>query len=176
MISSVSAKAGYMTEYSRSRQAVGLVGWLLVTFVAAAVGSLASVEAGAFYAELERPAWAPPGWLFGPVWTLLYLMMAFAAWMVWRERGLLGGKAPLGLYLSQLIVNALWSWLFFVWQLGFSAFLDVLLLIVLITLMLVAFWRVRTGAGLLLIPYLLWVLFAAALNYTVWQLNPIQLG
>ena len=100
----------------------------------------------------------------------------FASWLVWRTAGFRGARGALTLYVAQLVPNALWSWLFFAWNLGAVAFADILLLWVLIVLTTIAFWRVRPAAGWLLIPYLLWVTFAAALNYTLWQLNPQILG
>jgi len=158
------------------QQLVGLMLWLGVVFVAAALGALASVQAGSFYAALQRPSWAPPGWLFGPVWTLLYTMMGFAAWLVWRRLGLRAGRLVLAVFLLQLFFNGLWSWLFFAWSLGVWAFVDIVLLLGFIIANLVLFWRVSVWAGALLLPYLLWVLFAAALNFSVWQLNPQLLG
>lgn len=153
-------------------QALGLLAWLAVTFVAAALGAVASADAPAFYAQLDRPAWAPPASVFGPVWSALYLLMGVAAWLVWRERGAGGARAALGIYLVQLAANALWSWLFFGWHLGALAFVDVLLLWALIAVTIVAFWRIRPLAGALLLPYLAWVSFAAALTWAVWQRNP----
>lgn len=161
---------------STRREWIGLGGWLLAAFAAAAIGGRASVNAASFYAQLVRPAWAPPGWLFGPVWTVLYLMMAVAAWLVWRERGRAGARAALSLFLVQLAANALWSWLFFAWRRGALAFAEVLLLGALVALTMVAFWRIRPLAGMLLLPYLLWVGFATALTFAVWRLNPGLLG
>lgn len=114
--------------------------------------------------------------MFGPVWTALYTSMAIASWLVWREGGYNNARPALNLFLAQLALNALWSWLFFAWQLGAAAFVDILLLWVLLVATLVAFWRARPIAGLLLVPYLLWVSFAAGLNYTVWRMNPEMLG
>jgi benzodiazapine receptor len=159
-----------------TKQIVGLAGWLVITTAAAAIGAVASVEAGAFYTGLVLPVWAPPPWLFGPVWTVLYLGIAIAAWLVWRVNGFAAARTALCLFLAQLVLNALWSWLFFGWHLGALAFVDILLLWVLIAATLVSFWRIRALAGWLLVPYLLWVSFAAVLNYTVWQLNPGALG
>lgn len=156
----------------KSGQAIGLVGWLLLTFVAAAIGALASIDAGAFYVELTRPSWAPPGWIFGPVWSTLYVLMAVAAWWVWRARGFGGARSALALYIAQLAANALWSWLFFAWHQGGLAFAEVLLLWGMIAATVVAFWRVSRLAAALLLPYLAWVSFAAVLNFTVWKLNP----
>ena len=150
----------------------GLIAWLIVSFIAAAIGGAASIQAGPFYAQLVRPEWAPPASIFGPVWTVLYALMGIAAWLVWRSADFRSTRFPLGLFLAQLALNALWSWLFFGWHRGGLAFADILLLWVLIAATLIAFWRISRLAGALLIPYLLWVSFASALNYSVWQLNP----
>ena len=161
---------------SKQKQILGLFGWFLVSFAASAVGALASIQARSFYGQLAQPAWAPPPWLFGPVWTILYALMAIAAWMVWRSGGFHANRTALSLFLAQLALNALWSWLFFAWHRGALAFVDIVVLWLLIVATLVAFWRVRPLAGALLIPYLFWVCFASALNYSVWQLNPHVLG
>lgn len=150
--------------------------WMLLSLAVAVVGGLASIEAGAFYAQLRLPVWAPPGWVFGPVWTLLYALMAVAAWLV-------SGTAPsrrrtiaLTLYVAQLVPNALWSWLFFRWRLGGLALADIAILWILVSLTRQTFHRQRALAALLLLPYLLWIGFAMALNYVVWRLNPQLLG
>ena len=160
-----------------NRQALlGLAAWLALCFAAAAAGAIASADAGAFYASLSRPAWAPPAWLFGPMWTTLYALMGIAAWLVWKERGWRGARAALTLFVVQLAVNALWSWLFFVWRQGAAAFVEVAMLWVLIACTAIAFWRVRPLAAILLIPYLAWVSLATALTLAVWQRNPQLLG
>jgi tryptophan-rich sensory protein len=159
-----------------SRQIVGLVGWLVITFSAAAIGGTASVNASSFYTQLVLPEWAPPSSLFGPVWTVLYALMGLAAWLVWRVDGFRAARGALTLFLVQLALNALWSWLFFGWHRGALAFVDILFLWVFIVVTLIAFWRIQALAGGLLVPYLLWVSFASALNYAVWQLNPQSLG
>jgi tryptophan-rich sensory protein len=161
---------------SRTKQTVGLFAWLTVSFIAAVIGGAASIQAGPFYTQLIRPEWAPPASLFGPVWTVLYGLMGIAAWLVWRAGDFRAAKFALSLFLVQLAFNALWSWLFFGWHHGGLAFADILLLWVLIVATINAFLRVRRLAGALLIPYLLWVSFASALNYSVWQLNPRLLG
>lgn len=161
-----------MPPPAKQEQLVGLVAWLAVSFVAAAIGGAASIQAGSFYTQLVRPAWAPPPSIFGPVWTILYALMGIAAWLVWRVGGFRAARSALTLFLVQLAVNALWTWLFFGWNRGAVAFADILLLWALIVATLVAFWRIRPLAGSLLVPYLLWVSFAAALNYSLWQLNP----
>ena len=155
---------------------MGLVAWLVLSYGASAVGAIASIQARSFYGQLTQPEWAPPGWLFGPVWTVLYALMAIAAWLVWRSGGFRAHRDALTLFLLQLALNALWSWLFFAWMLGAWAFFEIVLLWILIVATLVSFWRVRPVAGFLLVPYLLWVSFASALNYALWQLNPQILG
>ncbi|AOV16066.1 sensory protein [Acidihalobacter aeolianus] len=154
---------------------LGLFGWLLSTFVAAGVGAVASLGASAFYTQLIRPVWAPPAVLFGPVWTVLYTMMGVSAWLIWglhTQRT----RTALNLFWAQLVVNALWSWLFFVWHLGAWAFVEMLILLALIVATTVAFWRFSRTAALLLMPYLAWVSFATALTWFVWQHNPALLG
>lgn len=147
-----------------------LFAWLLVAFIAAAVGAIASVDAAAFYGQLVRPSWAPPAGAFGPVWSVLYALMGVAAWLVWRADR--GRVAALTIFVVQLAVNALWSWLFFAWRLGALAFIDALVLFVLIVMTIVLFWRARRRAALLLLPYLAWVGFASALTWSVWKRNP----
>ncbi|HSC15277.1 MAG TPA: TspO/MBR family protein [Gammaproteobacteria bacterium] len=160
-----------MRNDSRIAMASGLVLWLAVCFLAAAIGASASLQAGTFYAELVRPDWAPPAAVFAPVWTMLYAMMAVAAWLVWRRREIRPARIGLAFFVLQLVLNALWSWLFFGWNRGALSFLDIVLLWALIVATLVLFWRIRPLAGWLLVPYLAWVTFASALNYEIWQLN-----
>ena len=155
-----------------SRQALGLLGWLALCFAAAAIGAVASVNAAAFYAGLVRPTWAPPDWLFGPVWSGLYAMMAVSAWLVWRARGLGGARSALILFIAQLAANALWSWLFFAWHRGDLASAEVLLLWGLIVATIVAFRRVSRLAAYLLYPYLAWVSFASVLTFEMTRRNP----
>jgi len=165
-----------MQVQATRRQIIGLAGWLLLAFIVSAIGAAASLQAKSFYEQLVQPVWAPPSWVFGPVWTVLYVLMAVAAWLVWRCGGFRQNRLPLGFFLVQLVLNALWSWLFFGWRLGGWAFADILALLVSLAITIVLFWHVRPAAGALLIPYLLWVAFAAALNYVVWQMNPQVLG
>ncbi len=159
----------------KRQQILGLLGWLGLCFAASFAGAIASIQAKVFYAELSQPVWAPPGWLFGPVWSILYAMMAIAAWLVWRSGGFLHNRMALSFFFAQLLVNSLWSWLFFAWHLGALALADILLLWLLIVATMVYFLRTTVLAGVLLVPYLLWVSFAALLNYSVWQLNPQML-
>jgi len=165
-----------MTSLSKRKQSMALLAWLAICFIASGIGAIASIRAASFYAELIQPSWAPPAAVFGPVWTILYASMAVAAWLVWREGGVRANRSALTLFLVQLAVNALWSWLFFAWHLGGLALGNIALLWLLIVVTVVSFWRVRPVAGVILIPYLLWVSFAFALNFSVWQLNPQILG
>lgn len=149
------------------RPILGLVLWLAVTFAVSAFGALFTPGGGGggWYATLPKPAWTPPGWVFGPVWTLLYILIAVAAWLVWRARGSLRAAAPpLAVWAAQLLLNGLWSLLFFGLHLVVPAFVEILLLWLAILATVIAFWRVRPLAGALLLPYLAWVAFAAALN------------
>lgn len=161
-----------MSRPSLLPQVLGLVAWLAITCAAAVAGAIASMDAPAFYAQLDRPGWAPPAAVFGPVWSLLYLLMGVAAWLVWRERRRHEVDIALALYLVQLGANALWSWLFFAWHRGALAFGEVLLLLALVGATTLAFWRVRPLAGMLLLPYLGWVGFASVLTWAMWQRNP----
>jgi len=166
-----------MTAHSASSQSpglfLGLFLWLLAVFATAALGALASADAPAFYAQLAKPTWAPPAGVFGPVWSVLYLMMAFAICLVWRSPQ--HDKNALVLFGAQLAANALWSWLFFAWHQGALAFADVVLLWGLIAATIGAFWRTSRLAALMLLPYWLWVSFATALTFAVWRGNPALL-
>lgn len=157
---------------SKRREIGGLVGWIAASLFAGAVGGLASRGAGAFYGALDTPSWAPPGAVFGPVWTVLYVLMGVAAWLVWRRGGFGGARAALTLFGFQLAFNALWTWVFFRWQDGAGAFAEILVLWGLVVATLVAFWRIRPAAGALLLPYVGWVSFAAVLTFAVWRANP----
>jgi tryptophan-rich sensory protein len=150
---------------------ISLASWSLLVFATAAIGALASRGAADFYQGLQLPAWAPPASVFGPVWTVLYVLMAVAAWLVWRT-GAEDRRAALALFVVQLALNALWSWLFFGFHLGGLALANIVVLLVMIFSALVAFWRIRALAGAMLVPYLLWVSFAAMLNLVAWRLNP----
>ena len=152
------------------RQTVALAGWVLLCFGAAASAAFGSP--GQWYAELNKPAWNPPGWIFGPVWSALYLSMAVAAWLVWREGGWHRQRRALGLFLAQWALNFLWTPLFFGLHRTGLAFAEILLLWLAIAATAVAFWRIRKTAGALLVPYLAWVSFAAVLNGVLWRMNP----
>lgn len=148
---------------------LGLVFWLAVSFSAALFGS--QFPPAAWYQGLAKPAFTPPDWLFGPVWTVLYAMMGVAAWQVWRDKGFSGAGAALALFVGQVILNGLWSFIFFGLQRPGLAFGEIILLWLAIGATLAAFWRTKPAAGLLLAPYWLWVSFAAVLNFYLWRLN-----
>ena len=154
-------------------QSVGLIGWLLAAFAAGAVGAVASVDAASFYARLDKPSWAPPASVFGPVWAALYALMGIAGWLVWRSPR--PKRMALVLFGAQLAANALWSWLFFGWRSGFAAAVEVLILLALIAATAATFWHSSRLAAALLLPYLLWVSFASVLTWTVWHRNPALL-
>ncbi|MEP6778636.1 MAG: TspO/MBR family protein [Gemmatimonadaceae bacterium] len=156
-------------SYPLNLSALGIL--LAVTVVAAAVGTIASIAAPEFYLGLNRPPWAPPPSLFGPVWTALYVLMAIAAWTTVRILGWKQSIPAIALYFAQLVANALWTWLFFRWHTGVGAFVDILLLWVLIASTIAMFWRAHWIAGVLLLPYLAWVSFATCLTWAVWQAN-----
>lgn len=141
--------------------------FLVITFGAAAFG--AQFMPGPWYAALAKPAWTPPNWLFGPVWTVLYVLIALSAWLVWRAQPRRG--VPLGLWFAQLGLNTTWSWLFFGLERPGLAAIDIIVLLSVIIATAVAFARVSRPAALLLVPYVLWVAFATALNIAIWQLN-----
>ena len=155
----------------KAKNVAGLVVCFIIAFAAAAVGSVASIRASEFYLELSRPTWAPPAGVFGPVWSALYALMAVASWLVWQTHHARRFSA-LAVYVVQLALNALWSWIFFAWREGRWAFVEVLVLWAFVLLTVILFWRVRRAAGMLLVPYLLWVSFAACLTFAVWRLNP----
>ena len=149
--------------------ALGL--FFLACFLAAGLGSLFTMGSlGSWYAGLAKPSWNPPNWIFGPVWTALYAMMAVAGWLVWR-RGGSQSRIALRWFAIQLALNVGWSAVFFGLQLPGLAFLEIQVLWVAIAATLVTSWKVSRAAGILLAPYLLWVSFATILNFAIWRLN-----
>jgi len=155
-----------MKPRSTFQQALALLGFIVLTFLAPLAGAF--TPPGVWYQTLNKPSWNPPPWIFGPVWTLLYLGMAVAAWLVWKRGG--QGQA-LRLYVVQLALNAAWTPVFFgAHQLG-AAFIVIVCMWIAIFLTQRAFQAVSRPAGLLLVPYLAWVSFASVLNFTLWRLN-----
>lgn len=153
---------------SRWSDLAGLAVFGACVAAAALVGVLAVSGTRAEYESLQQPAWAPPSWLFGPVWTALYAMIAVAGWLVWRRTGF---TAATGLYAAQLVANAVWTPLFFGAGAYGWALVDIVVLWLLIAATVALFWRVHRVAAALLIPYLVWVTYAAALNGAIWSLN-----
>jgi translocator protein len=150
--------------------ALGL--FVAASFAAAWMGSsFTEPQIPGWYESLRKPAWTPPNWLFGPVWSLLYLSMGVAAWLVWRERGLGGAPLAFALFFAQLALNAIWSILFFGRRSPGAAFAEITVLWAAIFATMVAFWRVSRPAGWLFVPYLWWVTFATFLNYAIWRAN-----
>lgn len=147
-----------------------LLGWILLCFASAAPAAL--FPPGDWYLALNKPDWHPPTWVFGPVWSTLYLMMAVSAWLVWQQGGFARQLRPLTLFLVQLVLNAAWSPLFFGLKQPGIAFAEILLLWLAIAATIVSFHRVHRIAAWLLVPYIAWVSFAAFLNGVLWQLNP----
>ena len=160
------------TSSGNSPRYGALIGFLAATFAAAAIGSSATfTNVKTWYPTLEKPAWTPPSGLFAPVWTALYVMMAVAAWRVWRMQTSPAARAVLRLYGAQLALNALWSVLFFGLRRPDLALIDIAGLWLLLVLALYHFWRADRIAGVLWLPYVLWVSFACVLNAAVWMLN-----
>ena len=143
----------------------------LAVAVVAIVGGLASASASAQYGGLVQPSWAPPSWLFGPVWTVLYVMIAVAGWRVWRERAAAGRRTALAVYAAQLALNLAWSFLFFGARMIGPAFAEIVLLLLAIVGNISLFWRIDRMAAWLLVPYALWVAFAGLLNFALWRMN-----
>ncbi len=151
------------------RTLAGLAVFVVICFAAAGAGSyFTATSVGTWYAELKKPAWNPPNWLFGPVWTFLYLTMAVAAWLVWMKGG---ATSALALFAVQLALNVAWSGLFFGLRAPLPAFVGIVLLWDAIALTGYLFWRAVPAAGWLMAPYLAWVTFAGALNLSIWMLN-----
>lgn len=158
-----------MTGRSASTHWRSLAMFLVACLGVAALG--AQFEPGPWYEGLTKPSWTPPNWIFPPVWGLLYLTIAFAGWLVWREGGVGAAKAPLALYATQLTLNAAWSWLFFGLHRPGWAFAEILLLWTFILMTILAFRRVSRVAAALLLPYFAWVSFAVLLNAALWHMN-----
>jgi tryptophan-rich sensory protein len=155
---------------------ISLALWILGCFAAGGIGAVASVRAVSFYAQLEKPRWAPPAAAFGPVWSVLYLLMAIAAWFVWRAQGWSGeARLALSLFVLQLALNALWTWLFFAFRKGGLAFAECIVLFVAVVATALLFTRIEPIAGLLMVPYLAWLGLAMALTHAVWRDNPTLL-
>ena len=154
------------------RELLGFIAFLGLCFAASGVGAAATASSvGTWYLSLAKPSFNPPNWMFAPVWTALFFMMAVAAWRVWRHDGLGGARLALGLFVLQLMLNMSWSIVFF----GLRSIAGALAVILVLLLALLAtaavFWQRDRIAGMLFVPYAGWVAFATALNAALWQLN-----
>ncbi len=148
---------------------LALIGFAGAYFLAASTG--AAFPPGDWYARLAKPWWRPPNWLFAPAWTVLYLTIAVSGWLVWREFGFVGAALPLAIYLVQLMLNAAWTPIFFGLRRPDLAFFEIVSLWLSIVATIAFFYPLNAGAAWLLLPYLAWVTFAAALNLAIWRLN-----
>lgn len=149
-----------------------MLDWSLAVFVALCVATASTgalFQPGAWYETLDKPSWTPPNWSFGVIWTVLYVMIAVAGWLVWREAGIGAAMVFWGL---QLVLNGAWSWLFFGRRRMDLAMVDVIALWLAIAIFIVLAWPISTWAALLFVPYLVWVSLAATLNRSVWRRNP----
>ena len=156
-------------ERSKVHPAIGFIGWLLLCYAPSLTAVF--VSTGDWYEQLNKPTWNPPSWLFGPVWMTLYTMMAVAAWLVWRRGGWASQWRPLSVFVVQLVLNALWTPLFFALHLPDVAFVEIVFLWLMLVIAIAMFYRAHRGAAALLLPYLAWVSFAAFLNFTIWRMN-----
>jgi len=146
-----------------------LIAFVVVCLSAGIFGS--RFTPGEWYSGLDKPSWNPPAFIFAPVWTVLYILMGLSAWLVWSRRE--GGSIllPMSIFAAQLVLNALWSYLFFGIRRPDLALIDIVAMLIMICVTMILFLRVNRAAGLLLVPYLAWVSFATALNYQLWRLN-----
>lgn len=156
----------------RARRSLALAGFLTLTLAVELVAGLAtSTSVKTWYPALAKPAWTPPGWVFGPVWAILYILMAVAAWQVWRHRESVDVRLALRLFYLQLAFNFTWSFVFFGLRLPFWGLINILLLLVLILLTTGAFRTIDRRGAVLMLPYALWVAYASTLNAGIWWLN-----
>jgi tryptophan-rich sensory protein len=158
---------------NRSKQFFGLLVSLILVFGAASLGRFfTDMSVSTWYPGLIKPSWTPTGATIGIVWTILYACMALAAWLVWRTGGHVDRRLPLALYFAQLILNVLWSAIFFGLQKPGLAFLELLVLWIAVLVTTIVFRRYSSWAGVLMLPYLAWVAFAGYLNAMIWRMNP----
>ncbi|MCE2882148.1 MAG: tryptophan-rich sensory protein [Planctomycetaceae bacterium] len=160
-----------MTTESRSsaRSALACAGFVLLSMCAALAAAFWPVDA--WYASIAKPSWNPPNWVFGPVWTTLYIMIGVAAWRLWRTGALARDRATLAVLVAQWVLNFAWSGFFFGMRAPGAALVEIICLLALIAVLIVRAWRHDRVAAALLVPYILWVAFATALNAALWRLN-----
>lgn len=152
-----------------SKKILGLIGWIFVCSLAGIFG--AQFEPGSWYEMLSKPSWTPPNWIFPVVWPILYVLMGISAWLLWRQEKISTYWTEFTWFFLQLALNAIWSWIFFGMQLIATGLAEILLLWISILFTTMLFWNRNKLAGMLLVPYLLWVGYASALNFAIWQLN-----
>lgn len=144
---------------------------VFVALVAVAASAVTTPNLDPWYSRLDKPGFTPPGWTFGPVWTALYASMAVAAWLVWRAAGLWRARGAFVLFAAQLVLNGMWSVIFFGLRAPALALVEITVLWLAILATVIAFWRHSRWAGITLLPYLAWVSFAMAINVGVVRLN-----
>jgi translocator protein len=157
---------------TRPSRWIGLVFFIVVCLGAGGIGAMATTpEIEGWYKTIAKPAWNPPDYVFGPVWTTLYVMMAIAAWLVWKPAGYKAAATPLTLFVVQLVLNVVWSWIFFGMHQPGWALAEIVALWLGIVATTAVFFRCSRIAGWLLTPYLAWVSFAGVLNFAIWMMN-----
>ncbi|MBD3248097.1 tryptophan-rich sensory protein [Candidatus Falkowbacteria bacterium] len=146
-----------------------LIFFLAVPIVAGSIGALA--PSGQGYSELVRPAFSPPGWVFGPVWSILYILIGISGYLAWQAGRKQDRRAAFTVYFFQLFLNSIWTLIFFGLGQRFWALIEIIILLIFITANIVLFYKLSKTAAYLLVPYLLWVAFASVLTFSVWRLN-----
>lgn len=145
---------------------------ILIAQTAGIIGSFFTVSSvGSWYKTLAKPSWNPPSWVFGPVWITLYTLMGLAAFFIWKNRKHPYAKKALLFYGIQLVLNAWWSILFFGLKNPGIALIDIIILLVMMIITTLYFWKVERKAAWMMLPYIAWVGFATVLNFTLWQMN-----
>lgn len=156
------------------RAIIALLLFILAVFLVELIGNWQTeTTVHTWYTQLNKPWWTPPNWVFGPVWTALYLLMAVSVWLIWRAPAERSKRVAYSLFWLQLFCNLIWSGLFFTLQNPGLALLDIVALLALLTATIAAFYRIRPSSAYLLVPYWLWVIFATALNAAIWRLNAL---
>ena len=164
---------GSLNQKNTSVRVAGLIFWIGLCYLVAWTGAQVSpgIASSEWYEALNKPDWNPPGWVFGPVWTILYTMMGIAAWLVWKQYGFSGAMPAFVAFLIQLGLNGLWSQIFFNLQEPGWAFAEIIVLLAAIVCTTYLFYQKSSAAGWLMVPYILWVAFASVLNGAIWVMN-----
>ena len=153
----------------KSKNILGLIGWIVLCSLAGVFG--AQFEPGMWYETLQKPIWTPPDWIFPVVWPILYILMGISAWLIWKLKSTKLNDPIFIWFYVQLTLNAIWSWLFFGMHYIGTALAEIFLLWTAIVFTILLFWNKKRLAGALLLPYLGWVSYAAALTFAIWKLN-----